>query len=220
MTDKPPENAGPAPHGAAPEDEAARRIARARALTSTREAVALYREWAATYDRDVFERAGITGSRRVADLLAEHVAERDVSVVDLGCGTGAVAARLREHGFARVDGFDVSPEMLEVAAGKGLYRSLRIVDLKRPLPPDVPLGYGAVVSAGTFTHGHVGSEAVPVVAALLARGGVLACGVAGPLWPPFEAALAAAGFAVLRSVLEPIRAGGSPETFMVVARLG
>lgn len=193
-------------------------IARARSLTSTADAIALYRDWAATYDRDVFERAGVFGSRRVADLLVEHVVDRRTAVVDLGCGTGAVGVRLREHGFNVVDGFDISTEMMDVAAAKGIYRNLRVVDLKQPLPPTLPLAYGAVVSAGTFTTGHVGSEVVPMIAALLAPGGVLACAVGQPVWPAFEAALGPAGLPVLRGELEAIRPGGGPETVMVVAR--
>lgn len=200
------------------DDDAAAMIRRARALASTDEAVALYRDWAPTYDRDVFERARVTGSARVADLLAAHLADRATVIVDLGCGTGAVGARLAEHGFGAIDGLDVSPAMLEVARAKALYRALHVVDLKRPLPAATPRGYGAAVSAGTFTSGHVGAEAVPAIAGLLAPGGVLACAVGGPLWPAFEPALLNAGFAILRQALEPIRAGGPPETVMLVAR--
>jgi predicted TPR repeat methyltransferase len=201
-------------------DDGAALLARARALRTTQEAIALYRDWAATYDRDVFERAGVIGSGRIADLLAEHVPDRATTVVDLGCGTGAVAARLREHGFAAIDGFDISPEMLAVADGKALYRTLRVVDLKKPLPPETPAGYGAAVSAGTFIAGHVGAEVVPAIARLLAKGGALACVVGAPLWPSFEAALTTERFDILRAALEPIRAGGAPEAFMVLARRG
>ena len=202
----------------APDGDARALIARARALSSTEDAIALYRDWAPTYDRDVFQRAGVTGSARVGDLLAGHVAERATTVVDLGCGTGAVAARLRTHGFTAIDGFDISPEMLAVAEAKGLYHALRVVDLKKPIPHDLRQGYGAVVSAGTFTSGHVGSEGIAAVAALLAKGGVLACAIAEPVWPSFAAAFAAGGFAILTSGLEPIRAGGPPEAVMLVAR--
>lgn len=45
-------------------------IARARSLTSVQENEELYREWAATYDRDVFDTLGFKGSHRIADLLA------------------------------------------------------------------------------------------------------------------------------------------------------
>jgi predicted TPR repeat methyltransferase len=198
------------------DDTAGALIKRARALTSPAEAVALYRDWAATYDRDVFERARVTGSRRVADLLAAHVADRATAVVDIGCGTGAVGEGLRHHGFATVDGIDISPAMLEVAAAKGLYRSLHVVDLTRPYSPATR--YGAAVSAGTFTCGHVGADVVPTLAALLEPGGVLACAIGQPLWPAFERALEGADFTIVEAALEAIRPAAPPESMMLVAR--
>ncbi|MEJ7801630.1 MAG: hypothetical protein WKF60_13995 [Ilumatobacter sp.] len=69
-------------------DDAPHALARARRLTSTAEATALYDDWAARYDHDVFEVLGVTGSSRVADLLTERVGDRSLEVVDLGCGTG------------------------------------------------------------------------------------------------------------------------------------
>jgi len=198
------------------DDEAAALIKRARALTSPAEAVALYRDWAPTYDRDVFERVGVNGSRRVADRLATHVADRATAVVDLGCGTGAVGEGLRHHGYTAVDGVDISPAMLEVAAAKGLYRSLCVVDLSRPYTAEAR--YGAAVSASTFTSGYVGAAVVPTLAALLTPGGVLACAIGQLLWPAFEPALDPNGFTIVQSALEAIRPGGPLETVMLVAR--
>jgi SAM-dependent methyltransferase len=48
--------------------------------------------------------------------------------------------------------------MLAVAAGKRLYRQTLVADMTVALPV-ADASYGAVVSAGTFTHGHVGPEA-------------------------------------------------------------
>jgi ubiquinone/menaquinone biosynthesis C-methylase UbiE len=57
-----------------------------------------------------------------------------------------------------MDAFDLSAEMLARAAEKGLYRNLIEGDLTKALPFDDE-SYAAVVSSGTFTHGHVGPEA-------------------------------------------------------------
>jgi hypothetical protein len=58
-------------------------VARARALAGTDEAAELYREWAGTYDDDVFGRLGFTGSARIAELapLAPDVLHRAVEPV-------------------------------------------------------------------------------------------------------------------------------------------
>lgn len=194
-------------------------LARARALRSVDEAAALYRDWAARYDRDVFERSGVTGSDRIADLLADLVPDRDTRVVDLGCGTGAVGVRLAAHGFHHVVGYDLSPEMLEVAVTKRVYEGLTVVDLNDPTIPDrEPDVIGASVSAGTFTHGHVGAGAVPHLVRLLAPGSAIAWVVAPPLWPDIRAALERSSATILSADLEPIRREAGDLAHMVLAR--
>jgi predicted TPR repeat methyltransferase len=195
-------------------------LSRARGLRSVDEAAALYRDWAADYDRDVFERSGVIGSARIADLLAAALDDRATRVVDLGCGTGAVGVRLAEHGFSHLVGYDLSPEMLDVAAAKGVYERLRVADLNdTTLPERERDAIGACVSAGTFTHGHVGAGAVPHLVRLLAPGARIAWVVARDLWPSFADALAGCGVIVVSTELEPIRRDADDLAHMVLARL-
>ena len=79
-------------------------------------------------------------------------------ILDVGAGTGLLAQHFPLRGVFAMDALDISPDMLAVAAQKGLYRDTIVADLTGPI--DVPDEvYGAVVSSGTFTHGHVGPEA-------------------------------------------------------------
>lgn len=206
------------------------RVSRARSITSAREAAEVYRDWAATYDDDVFGRLGFVGSARIAELLVAHLPDRSVPVLDLGCGTGAVGGRLAELGVTTVDGVDLSPEMLAVAERTGVYRTLAVVDLNVADPTaadltdgadlaDVTAGaYGAAVSAGTFTSGHVGPDAVPRLLRALAPGGLIAWVIGGAVWPSFEPVLSASALTVLHEEWEPIRRDGPPEAVMLVAR--
>ena len=181
------------------------------------EAVELYREWAASYDRDVFGVGRFTGSRRIAELVGEFVDDRQARVLDIGCGTGAVGQRLRELGFDRIDGVDISPEMLAIARATEVYGSLTVLDLN-VAPFD--LGeYDVMVSAGTFTSGHVGPDAVRPLLTALAPGGAIAWSVAAVVWPTFEPVFVAAGLTVLHQQLEAIRLDGEPESVMFVARV-
>lgn len=126
---------------------------------------ALYREWAATYD-DSF--AAVSGYRSPQLTAEAYVAAGgDWPVLDAGCGTGLLADHLPHD--AIVDGLDISPEMLAVARSKGRYRALMEADLTRP-PPSPPAAYAGLVSSGTFTHGHVGPEALPGLVSLLRPG--------------------------------------------------
>jgi SAM-dependent methyltransferase len=120
--------------------------------------VAYYDEFAATYDSDFAQNMGYNYPRAIADIYAEISDSRDVPIADVGCGTGLVAEELRVSQNT-IDGFDISPEMLRVAKTKTLYRALYEADLTGRLDA-FPNDYGAVVSAGTFTHGHLGPGAL------------------------------------------------------------
>lgn len=85
-----------------------------------------------------------------------------------------------------MDGVDISPEMLAEAKRKGRYRELIEADLTKPLPfPDA--GYAGLTSSGTFTHGHVGPEALLELMRVLQPGAV--CAISGN-----QAFFEAAGF--------------------------
>jgi len=190
---------------------------RARSISSAKEAAHLYAEWASTYDEDVFGALGVTGSARIAELLVGVLADPARPVVDLGCGTGAVGQRLAQLGVTTIDGIDLSPEMLTVAARTGAYRNLTVGDLN-DLPDHVNATYAASVSAGTFTTGHVGPDAVPRLMELLGPEGVVAWVIGVALWPQFEPVLATSGLDVLHQSTESIRRDAPPEGVMFVAR--
>jgi len=48
---------------------------------------------------------------------------------DLGCGTGRTGAWLRARGIPRLDGVDLTPEMLAVARGRKIYDHLVLADV-------------------------------------------------------------------------------------------
>lgn len=130
----------------------------------------LYADWAETYDDGFGTAYGYVAPREVARIYRELGA--DAPVLDVGAGTGLVAAHL---GGLVADALDISPEMLAVAARKGLYRAVIEADLTAQLP--VPDGtYAGVISAGTFTHGHVGAGALPELLRVAAEGALFVCG--------------------------------------------
>lgn len=54
---------------------------------------------------------------------------RATRAADLGCGTGRTGAWLRSKGVAHIDGVDLTPEMLQVARGTGVYDQLITADV-------------------------------------------------------------------------------------------
>ena len=141
--------------------------------------LAHYRDWASSYD---------TGfATEMQYLLPAHVAAAYLAtgsggpVLDVGAGTGLLAERLREMGFAgEIDAVDFSPEMLARAAEKRLYTGLFRADITQPL--DLPRSYSGIVSSGTFTAGHVGPEALPQLLKVAIPGAQFALSINRRVW--------------------------------------
>ncbi len=144
-------------------------------LSTPDDNVAYYRDFAPTYDTDFAEQLGWYYPKAIAEIYRGQAAEGDVPIADIGCGTGFVAAEL---GVPRqqIDGMDISPEMLGAARRKNLYRDLYQVDLTGSLRA-IANGYGAVLSAGTFTHGHLGPGPLRGLLDIARPGGLFIIGV-------------------------------------------
>ena len=147
------------------------------ALETPEDNLRLYRAWAETYDADFVEGTSYRFPKVVTRAYLD--AGGGWPCLDVGCGTGALARHFPEG--AVIDGIDLSPEMLAVAARSGLYRTLMEANLKEPLAlPDA--AYAGLVSSGTFTHGHVGPEALPELVRVLSSGALAVITVRPEVW--------------------------------------
>lgn len=84
-----------------------------------------YRRWSATYD------AQMSGDIDIA--LLERLAGVDWRVdraIDLACGTGRIGSWLADRGARRIDGVDVSDDMLGAARARGVYTDLVVADIR------------------------------------------------------------------------------------------
>ena len=130
--------------------------------------IRLYRDWAETYDE--------TFAKEHAYIMHQHVARAYVNaggfqpVLDVGAGTGLCGQALRERGFDHIDANDISPDMLAVAKAKGIYHTIFEGDILAGLGVEAD-SYAGITSSGTFTHGHVGPEAIDELMRLVRSGG-------------------------------------------------
>jgi SAM-dependent methyltransferase len=115
-----------------------------------------YDAFASTYDMDFADTLGWHYPAAIAATYRDFAITSDTPIADIGCGTGLVASALGLPS-EQIDGIDISAEMLSVSEKKQLYRSLYRVDLTNSLDT-IKNNYGAVLSAGTFTSGHLGPE--------------------------------------------------------------
>lgn len=149
------------------------------ALTGTEATLALYRDFARSYDSGFAVDMDYRLPAHVA--AAFRAGQGRGPVLDVGAGTGLLAQSLRDQGFAeRIDALDLSPEMLDRAATKGLYAHLLAADVTQPLA--LPPIYNGVTSSGTFTAGHVGPQAFPHMLAVTLPGALFALSINRRVW--------------------------------------
>ncbi len=84
-----------------------------------------YRDWVASYERTVEDEMDLV----LLDALDSVTWAGVRRVVDLGCGTGRTGTWLRARGIDRLDGVDLTPEMLEIARRRGDYDHLVEADI-------------------------------------------------------------------------------------------
>ena len=128
-----------------------------------------YDEWAGEYDRDLAEDFGYLGPARAAEVSSRH-APKDGVVLDAGAGTGLVGVELARLGFGTIDAIDLSQAMLDEAARKGAYRTLRQMDMTAPLD-FADDAYDACICVGTLTFGHVPAGAIDELVRVTRPGG-------------------------------------------------
>ncbi len=158
--------------GTGPGDKVRARLHAAYALKDSEEARRLYSDWARDYEAEVLAN-GYVAPERAAEALAAHVEDKTAPVLDIGCGTGLAGAALAARGFTTIDGTDFSPEMIEVAREKGVYRDLFLSDLNDPIPV-APGQYANAIAVGVLSPQHAPPETLDAALSILPSGGCLA----------------------------------------------
>jgi predicted TPR repeat methyltransferase len=158
-------------------------LADAYALSTPEQNKTLYDKWAPNYDAE-FVADDYIYPRIIAEYLATLIDEDEqLSVVDIGCGTGAVGehfARLRP--LCDIEGVDISPQMIAQAEtkirpdGKPVYQEFHEVNLTKPIYFAQSV-YDFMVSAGTFTLGHLGVSDMLAISRVLKPMGIACVGI-------------------------------------------
>ncbi|MEM7194470.1 MAG: class I SAM-dependent methyltransferase [Pseudomonadota bacterium] len=141
-----------------------------------------YRQWADAYDSDVAS-ASYSAARITSECLLNappdsaisiDLGNRDIMIHDAGCGTGLVGEELHGRGYHNLEGSDLTPEMVEVARERGVYRRLwGEVDITLPPRSEWLQRYDAITCCGVFTCGHVPPESLLNLLAMVKVGGLV-----------------------------------------------
>ena len=164
-----------------------------------------YDAWAEDYDVDL-GKVGYLHPAVLSATVARHIPSLEAEILDVGCGTGQIGTVLHAVGYRNVRGCDLSYGMLRVAKSKKVYRELSREVLGEPLGYEEG-SFDAVISAGTFTHGHAPASAFDEIARILKPGGLFLTTIADDIYieEGFERAFVRLEEAGLWSRIEPTR---------------
>lgn len=145
-------------------------------LKSSEDAKQMYDRWAEVYDQDL-NNGNYQQPIRCAKALLEQISNKNIKVLDVGCGTGLSGLALTEVGFQHVDGCDLSQGMLDKASELEIYKKLFSCNLNEP-----PIGakdeeYDAVTAVGVFSFGHIMPEAVDELLRVTKTNGTIIIGL-------------------------------------------
>lgn len=106
----------------------------------------------------------------IAQAVKAHTAGKDLSVLDLGCGTGLCGLMVRDMA-ATLKGLDMTPAMADYARATRIYDSVEIADAETALTTDTAL-YDAVLAGDTLAYIGDVAPLLALVKAHLNPGGV------------------------------------------------
>lgn len=192
----------------------------------------LFNQYAGRFDEALRDRLGYCVPellRRAVDAVLPRP-EPALAILDLGCGTGLAGTVFRDRA-ARLDGVDLSPEMIARARARGIYDRLHTADLVEALATAEP-GYDLILAADVLIYLGDLAPTFAAVARALRPGGLFALSVEHAMAPGYRlgdklrfahsadylrTAATAAGLAVIS--LEPAAGrteGGNPVPGLIV----
>ena len=128
-------------------------------LKTTDEVMKYYDEWGIKnkYDQDMID-WNYTGPKETVTTFIKYAKDKNIKILDAGCGTGLVGIELKKHSYFNIDGMDLSKKLLDLVP-QGYYQNLDQVDLNKPIKVKNDT-YDAIMCVGTFTFGHVKPHAL------------------------------------------------------------
>ena len=141
-------------------------------LKTTEEVMRYYDEWGEEdkYNRDMVD-WNYTGPKETVEVIKKYLVNKEALFFDAGCGTGLVGLQLKKFGYENFHGADLSQKLLDTIP-KNLYQKLLKIDLNKRIELSDNL-YDSVMCVGTFTFGHVKSDALDEFVRITKPGGLI-----------------------------------------------
>jgi len=139
-------------------------------LKTTEEIMRYYDEWGDKYNQDMVD-WNYTGPKEAVNIFKKYATNKDIKILDAGCGTGLVGKELKKFHYTNIDGADLSRKLLNLVP-KGIYNKLEQIDLNKPLKIKNNI-YDVVLCVGTFTFGHVKPPALDELIRIIKNKGLI-----------------------------------------------
>lgn len=140
-------------------------------VSSSKEQFDLYSEWAKSYEMDVVSN-GYKTPIRCAKALREVVRNLDISILDVGCGTGYSGLAFHNEGFRNITGTDINPEMVNIASQKNFYKQVELGTIETPLPQNASK-FEVIAAVGVIGAGAAGLDLLDRIIDVSSKQGVI-----------------------------------------------
>lgn len=145
----------------------------------------LYHRFSSFYETNMCDDLGYAGPEHLAATIEDVIGDRrELSILDLGCGTGLGGCRLKSRA-AHLVGIDLSAEMIEQARKRNIYDRLEVAEvtdwLRRTNEP-----FDLIVACDTLIYFGDLQQVIAPARRLLEPGGVIAFSVERAARPPYQ----------------------------------
>ena len=141
-------------------------------LKSAKELLVYYKNWTSKnqYNKDMVDWEYIAPKNTVS-ILKKYTQNKNIKILDAGCGSGLVGIELIKSGYFEIYGVDFSRSMLDLVP-KDIYKNIKIADLNKPLAFK-DQEFDSVLCVGTFTYGHVRPHALDEFIRITKKNGLI-----------------------------------------------
>ena len=128
-------------------------------LTSKDKVLKYYDDWTknAQFNQDMID-WDYTAPVNTVQLIDKYIHDKNIKILDAGCGSGLAGIELKKRGFTNIYGVDFSKSMLNLIPNN-IYQTVELIDLNEPLKYN-DNDFDVIICVGTFTYGHVKAHAL------------------------------------------------------------
>ena len=128
-------------------------------LTSKDKVLKYYDDWTknAQFNQDMID-WDYTAPVNTVQLIDKYIHDKNIKILDAGCGSGLAGIELKKRGFTNIYGVDFSQSMLNLIPNN-IYQTVELIDLNEPLKYN-DNDFDVIICVGTFTYGHVKAHAL------------------------------------------------------------